>query len=471
MIFITYIDKITLYFVIYLAKKQTKRQMKRDIEIDLLRWKQQSEHLPILLRGARQVGKSYVVETFGRAHFDNIAIVNFELQPELGRCFETLQPREILQQLTLLIRQKIEPGKTLLFLDEIQDCPNAIRALRYFKEQLPELHVIGAGSLLEFTLNDANFRMPVGRVQSLYLKPLSFKEYLRAVGREDFRQYVEQANLKNPIADSIHQELLKQVRNYMGLGGMPAVLKTYLASEKIKVGQNYDFNECRMQQTILLSSYRQDFSKYAKHTQIQYVQRVFEKAPGLVGERIKYVNVDPDARAQQIKSALALLESAGLIYPIYSTAASGIPLITLVNEKRFKILFLDIGLMARASQVEAELLLEDIILINRGAIAEQFVGQELLAYTPSFEEAKLYFWCRDERSSKAEVDFVITVDSKIVPIEVKAGATGRLKSLHLLMDEKKMDIGVRVSQQPLSFDGRILSVPIYMVSEISRLLL
>jgi len=446
--------------------------MDRDIEKDLLLWKQQADHMPILLRGARQVGKSYVVEKFGRAHFDNILIINFELQPELCRCFETLHPHDILANLSLLMHHKIEPGKTLLFLDEIQDCPNAIRALRYFKEQLPELHVIGAGSLLEFTLNEADFRMPVGRVQSLYLKPLSFKEYLKAIGYLDLREFIEQVDFKKSIANPIHQELLKQVRNYMSLGGMPSVLKAYLSSESIELSntsRSFDFNKCQLQQTILLSNYRQDFGKYAKLTQISHLQRVFEKAPGLVGDHFKYSKVDADARSQQIKTALELLRNAGLIYPIYSTTASGIPLISLMNEKKFKILFLDVGLMVRASHVEAELLLENIILVNRGAIAEQFVGQELLAYTPSFEEARLYFWCREKKSSMAEVDFIITVGSKIIPIEVKAGSTGQLKSLHLLMHEKDLKMGIRVSQQPLSFNGQILSVPIYMVSEISRL--
>jgi predicted AAA+ superfamily ATPase len=444
----------------------------RDIEKDLLNWKQQKEHMPILLRGARQVGKSYVVEKFGRDQFDNILIVNFELQPELCRCFETLQPNEILLKLSLVKHHKIEPGKTLLFLDEIQDCPNAIRALRYFKEQMPELHVIGAGSLLEFTLNDANFRMPVGRVQSLYLKPLSFKEYLGALGYSDLRKVIEQTDLKAPIADVIHQELLKQIRTYMALGGMPSVLKTYLDSEVIAFGnmsRSYDFNACHLQQTTLLSNYRLDFGKYAKHTQIQHIKRVFEKAPGLVGDHFKYSKVDADARSQQIKSALELLQHAGLIYPIYSTSASGIPLISLINEKKFKILFLDVGLMVHASHVEAELLLDNIILINRGAIAEQLVGQELLASVSSFEEAQLYFWCREQKSSMAEVDFIMTVGSKIVPIEVKAGSTGHLKSLRILMQEKNLDLGIRVSQLPLSLDSQILSVPIYMVGEISRL--
>jgi predicted AAA+ superfamily ATPase len=434
----------------------------------LLFWKKKEHRLPVLLRGARQVGKSFIVDKFGRAHFNNLVTVNFELDPGLARCFDTLHPQDIVMALSLSLHQNIEPGKTLLFLDEIQECPNAIRSLRYFKEQYPELHVIGAGSLLEFTLNQDDFRMPVGRVQSLYLKPLSFKEFLSAMGYADLRCFLEQADMTRLIPEPVHQTLLKLVRNYMILGGMPAVLQAYLSSRVS--GKNYDMAEPQLQQTILLSTYRQDFSKYTKHTQIQYVQRVFEKAPGLVGNHVKYTHVDEGARSYTIKTALELVQHAGLINFIYNTAASGLPLITLINEKKFKILFLDVGLMARACGVAAELLLdEQVHLVNRGALAEQFVGQELLAYTSSVDTPHLYFWCREKKSSMAEVDFITAVGSKIIPIEVKAGSTGQLKSLHLLMDEKSLDLGVRISQQPLHFDGTILSIPFYMVGELSRL--
>lgn len=446
--------------------------MQRDIERDLIAWRDQKNHLPILLRGARQVGKSYVIENFGRKYFDDILVVNFELQPELKACFETLHPEEIIQKLSILMHHHIQPTKTLLFLDEIQDCPNAIRALRYFKEQLPTLHVIGAGSLLEFSLNDASFRMPVGRVQSLYLHPLSFKEFLKGTGNNALRDMVEQASLKKPIESLFHDLLLGQVKNYLALGGMPGVLSTFVDSLKTSQGaitRTYDIEKCRMMQATLLSTYRNDFGKYAKHSQIKQVQSVFEKAPGMVGAHFKYAKVDPDVRSYQIKAALELLENAGLIHQIYSTAASGIPLATLVNEKKFKILFLDVGLMVYASHVPAEWVLEDIILLNRGAMAEQFVGQELLAYCPVYEEARLYFWNREKPSSMAEVDFITTVGTQIIPIEVKAGATGQLKSLHLLMHEKNFKLGIRVSQNPLSYDGKILSIPFYMVGEISRL--
>lgn len=462
---------------LYFVKKNAKIQgcfvnqgdkMDRDIEQNLLDWKIKSNRMPLLLRGARQVGKSYIVTQFGREHFDNLVTVNFEQDSLLARCFDTLYPHEIVMALSLSLNQKIIPGKTLLFLDEIQDCPNAIRSLRYFKEQYPELHVIGAGSLLEFTLHQEDFRMPVGRVQSLYLKPLSFKEFLKAMGYSELRNFIEQIDLDSSIPESVHQKLLKLVRQYMVLGGMPAVLQAYLQQNQ---SSGYDLEEAQLQQTILMSTYRQDFAKYTRHGQIQYIQRVFEKTPGLVGEKVKYANIDKDARSINIKLALDLLKHAGLLYLIYNTTASGLPLISLINEKKFKIVFLDVGLMVRASRMSAELWLdENLVMVNRGAIAEQFVGQELLAYDSCSESPNLYFWHRDKKSSMAEVDYIQAYDSKIIPIEVKAGSTGQLKSLQILMQEKNIYPGVKVSMQPLSYDGTILSIPFYLIGEIKRLL-
>ncbi len=436
--------------------------MYRDIEKDLLHWKKQENPMPLLLRGARQVGKTYVVEKFGREQFEQLVTINFELQPEMIHCFESLEPNEIINAIFLLTHKKIEPQSTLLFLDEIQDCPNAIRALRYFKEKLPKLHVIGAGSLLEFTLNDTAFRMPVGRVQSLYLKPLSFKEYLVGSDNKQLREWIESIDLHSKIAKPIHERLLHLVREYMILGGMPAVLQSYFTV--------HDLGNCMNIQTALLNTYRQDFGKYAKKSDHRYLQRLFEKIPGLVGENFKYSKVDPDMRSRDIKDALYMLQNAGLTYPIFSTSASGLPLANLINEKKFKVLFLDVGLITRTGKLESELLLNNnIILVNRGMLAEQFVGQELLAYTSCYEEANLYFWSREQRSSMAEVDFVTTVDAKVIPIEVKAGTTGHLKSIKIFMQEKKSTLGVRISQQPLSYDNNILSLPFYMTGEISRI--
>lgn len=436
--------------------------MYRDIERNLLQWKNKQDRMPLLLRGARQVGKTFVIEKFGKEHFGEVVAINFELQPEMARCFDNLDPTEIINAIFLATGQNITSKKTLLFLDEIQDCPNAIRSLRYFKEKCPQLHVIGAGSLLEFILNDAHFRMPVGRVQSLYLKPLSFKEFLVSSNHRQLREFIEQINIDTKIPTVVHEKLLKLLREYMILGGMPPVLKKYFSTQSIA--------ECQEMQTILLNTYRQDFGKYAKKTDHRYLQRLYEKIPGLVGENFKYSKVDPDMRSRDIKDALYMLHNAGIIYPVYCTAASGVPLISFVNEKKFKILFLDIGLITRAGKLNTEILFnKDILLADRGMLAEQFVGQELLAYESPFDESNLYFWSREQRSSMAEVDFVTTVDAKIIPIEVKAGTTGRLKSLHLFMEEKKSHCGIRLSQHTMSRINAVISLPLYLTSEMSRI--
>lgn len=436
--------------------------MHRDIEQELLRWKNQKHPMPILLRGARQVGKTFVVEKFAREHFKYIVSINFELHPEMNQCFKNLEPDEILKSIFLLTGQKIESQTTLLFLDEIQTCPNAILALRYFKEKMPALHVIAAGSLLEFTLNSDDFRMPVGRIQSIYLKPFSFKEFLSASGNQQLREWIEKIDLTSEIPEIIHAKLLKLVRDYIVLGGMPAVLQRYFTDQ--------DYIECQNIQTALLNTYRNDFGKYAKKTDHRYLQALFEKIPGLVCDDFKYSKVDPDMRSRDIKEALNMLKNAGLIYPVYCTSASGVPLISLINEKKFKLLFLDTGLVTRAGKMNVELLLnEDLMLINRGKTAEQFVGQELLSYDSYRDEAAVYFWSREERGSMAELDFVTTVDANIIPIEVKAGVTGRLKSLKMFMEEKKVKLGVHISQQPLSYTENVLSLPLYMIGELSRM--
>jgi predicted AAA+ superfamily ATPase len=304
--------------------------------------------------------------------------------------------------------------------------------------------------------------MPVGRIQSLYLNPLSFKEFLLATGYQTLREQLENVTLDKPIEPVLHDKLLTLTKHYMALGGMPAVINEHI--------QTKDLQNTQQMQTSILASYRLDFGKYANRTNHKYLQKLFEKIPGLIAQHFKYVNVDRDMRARDIKNALDSLHDANLVHFIHSTQASGIPLISLMNEKKFKLLFLDIGLTNRTGQLGLNVLMqEDIMLVNRGALVEQFVGQELLAYQDPFDRSQLFFWQRDERSNAAEIDFVTTVDSTIIPIEVKAGVTGRLKSLQLFMQEKKSPLGIRISQLPLSMEKNILNLPIYMVSEMSRL--
>jgi len=437
--------------------------MKRSILADLLRWKDSLARMPLLIRGARQVGKTYIVEEFGRSHFDQVVVCNFENRPDFALSFKTLDPKEILAEIELMAGASIVPGKTLLFLDEIQECPKAIMALRYFKEQMPELHVIGAGSLLEFILNDADFRMPVGRVQFLHMRPLSFQEFLEALGEEKLLSALHMAALANPFSDAVHERLLKFVREYVALGGMPAVIATYLKTKSLKT--------CQDIQNALIFTYRSDFGKYARSSQHKYLQLLYERAPGLVAQWFKYSKVDPNVQVRDIKNALKHLSDAGLLQIVYATNASGLPLVTTINEKKFKILYLDIGLLKRALKLDLKLLFEqDFLLINQGALAEQFVGQELLAYGDPTDSARLFFWVREAVHSAAQVDYVTAIGPRIIPIEVKSGATGKLKSLRIFMDEKKVPFGIRISQAALSFENQILSIPFYLIGEMERLI-
>lgn len=437
--------------------------MKRLLESTLVTWKEHPEHLPIILRGARQVGKSYLVENFGKNHFANVLVINFERDPHYKHCFQAVEAKKVLAQLELIARQKIIPGQTLLFLDEIQECPNAIQSLRYFKEEIPNLHVMSAGSLLEFVLQREGFSFPVGRVQFLYLKPLCFKEFLWARQRENLCDYLAQVTLNNPIPDAIHQELLTEVRNYLILGGMPAVLTKFL--------QTHSLQEASDLQSTLLQNYRADFGKYAKHHEFKYLESVFAKLPALTSQQIKYSKIDPHTPSRNIKLAIEKLSEAQLLTLIYATNASGLPLIAHKNERKFKTLFIDVGLMLRACQVEPTLLVQaDILFLLQGAMMEQFVGQELLAYHNPIELPELYFWEREEKNAQAEVDYLFPQDNKIFAIEVKSTARGHLKSLKRFMAEKHSPIGIRISEHPLSFDGGILSVPLYMIFELVRLL-
>ena len=436
--------------------------MRRDLEKDLFDWKGSKDRLPLLLRGARQVGKSYIVEEFGKKAFKNIVIVNFEFRPELKQCFTTFDPIEIINKLQLLTGENIEAEKTLLFLDEIQECPNAIMALWYFKEKSARLAVIGAGSLMEFSLNSLDFKMPVGRIQFIHLEPLSFGEFLLASGNEQLRHYLNQVQLNSEFDGAVHKKLMELLRIYLIIGGMPAVVKEYLESR--------NFLNCQRIQNSLFQTFRIDVGKYAKSSEHKYLQKVLDEAPRLVGDRIKYSNIDADSKSRDIKQALNLLKLTGIIYPVYATSASGLPLEAQVNEMKFKLNFLDVGLMQNACGLQAELsLTDDFIQINSGAVTEQFIGQELRAYSDSYLKRGLFFWARDKKSSSAEVDYVVSVGSLILPVEVKAGKTGTLKSLKLFMEEKKSLFGVRFSQEQLSWHDKVLTLPLYMAEQLKRL--
>lgn len=437
-------------------------EIHRDLMKSMLEWKNNSRRLVLLLRGARQVGKSFLVAQFAKEYFEEYVVVNFEEQKEYAACFDTIDCSTILNKIRLISGKQILPGKSLLFFDEIQECPAAIQSLRYFKEKEPELHVIGAGSLLEFALNSEDFKMPVGRIEFLYLKPLSFKEFLDALGENHLRKHIESLTLLTPSNRVIHEHLLERVRLYSILGGMPAVVQEYQLSQNMQ--------RVQVLQSALLETYRRDFAKYAKGSQHRHLKTMMDKASQLVGTSFKYTQIDPDSTSRDLKNALYLLSDAGIFHRILNNTASGLPLKAFAKEHGFKLLFLDIGLLVKETQINPALLLNaQFLLANRGQLAEQWVGQELLITNPVYESAQLYYWTRDKKGSMAEVDYITVINNQIIPIEVKAGKTGRLKSLKIFLEEKQLPWGIRVSQQPLSCEDHILSLPFYLVSEMDRL--
>ncbi len=436
--------------------------MDRHIEKELIIWKSKAERLPLILRGARQVGKSYVVEKFGKENFKKTITINLELRQEFLECFNSLDPNDIIREIEGLTREEITPGETLLFIDEIQISPRAITSLRYFKEMMPDLHVIAAGSLLEFALQEESFSFPVGRVQFMYLKPLSFEEYLQAFGYHKLLLRLSEVSLDDPPSKPMHEQLLKLVREFFLVGGMPSVVKTFRHSQS--------FLDCENLQTAILDTYRSDFGKYASKSQYKYLQKLFEQAPKVVAQYFKFSKISTEIRSRELSIALDQLCWAGLVNRVHASSGTGVPLRFQMKENKFKILLLDVGLLQRANQVSSqEVFHQELTQVNQGVLAEQFVGQELLTYHTPYEDKRLFFWQREAKSSSAEIDYLVNINSEVVPIEVKAGATGRLRSLQLFMEEKKCPIGVRISEHPLLFEKNILSVPFYLIGQLPRL--
>ncbi len=310
----------------------------------------------------------------------------------------------------------------MLFLDEIQECEEAIQSLRYFKEELPELHVIAAGSLLDFTLE--RIGMPVGRVQFLHVYPLSFGEYLEAMGKSDLHRFASQAL---DVPPALHEKLLEEFRYYCWLGGMPAVVDAW------RQHQNPQF--CQEIQDQIIQAYRQDFEKYAKKHQVAHITKIFDQVGLQLGQKFKYSKVDADLRSAPLKEALSLLSMAGIVYRCYHTAAQGLPLSALMDVQKMKVFFFDIGLLQRIQGVRLrDWLLAPMSVTYLGALAEQWVAQEYIALTSISAPPDLFYWQREAKQSNAEIDFLFNLDQEIVPVEVKSGSGGRLRSLALFME-------------------------------------
>lgn len=425
--------------------------MLRDIYNALIVWKEHPLRKPLILRGARQVGKSWLVQQFGKT-FRSFVELNFEKEKGAKVLFSgDIQVPKLLEKLSLYSGRKIVPAETLLFLDEIQECPEAIGYLRYFKEECPNLQVIAAGSLIEFALEELG--LPVGRVQFLHLYPLSFGEFLVAQNRKDLREHIWTGEA-DPV---FHAHLLDLLQTYMWLGGMPAVVQAWL--------DHKDAHLCQEIQDEILGAYRQDFSKYAKRRQISHVVQVFESIPLQLGKKFQLSQVDPHTRAQSLKLALFLLEKAGIALPAYHSSGQGLPLGAMKNEKKFKVFFFDIGLAQRILGLDLKSwTIGPMKVVNIGAIAEQLIAQELAAYAFPRTKPQLYYWHRETPSSNAEVDLLFAKEGAVIPVEVKSGTKGGLKSIQLFLDtHPHSPYGLKISEGVFATHGRVREIPLYGV--------
>lgn len=441
-------------------------------------WIDAKTRKPLLIRGARQVGKSTLVRLFAERSQRTLHEVDLERHPELDAVFATRDTSRILSELEYLIdKGPIADCASLLFLDEIQAAPSAIAALRSLHEDRPDLPVIAAGSLLEFVLADHAFSMPVGRIEYLFLETMGFEEFLAALDETSLLELLRTYRLGDAFPGTAHTRLLGRLRDYMLVGGMPEAARVF--------AETGSFAAAGSVHASILETYRDDFAKYGTRSEIAQLRRVYGFVPGAVGKKFKYSRVDSDARSRDVKRALELLVMARVVRRVTHTDATGLPLGATLKESAFKTYFLDVGLMNAACGIDrlTPEQVADARFVNEGAMAEQFIAQHLPLLAPDDRAFTPTYWLREGRANNAEVDFVLQLGSDVTPIEVKAGKSGSLKSLLELVSTRQYDRALRFDTNPPQLqqvsltrshgddviEFTLLSLPLYMVEQTPRL--
>ena len=420
---------------------------KRLIDNYLSEWASRDTHKPVLLRGARQVGKSTAVKELSKK-FDSFVEINFEKQPKYKIIFDDdLDVKRIVPQISAIYGTSIKPGQTLLFLDEIQECPRAIMALRFFKEDMPELHVIAAGSLLEFALKELP-TFGVGRIHSMFMYPMTFDEFLEANGQQLLIETRNEASIDNPLPEPIHNKLVDFLRTYMLVGGMPEAVKTWV--------EYHDYIRCQEVQDDIVVTYEDDFPKYKKNVDPTLLRRTLRSVAVQAGKKFVYTKVGLDYKTAEVKKAVELLTLAGILHPVTHTDANGLPLGSEEDKSYQKMLLLDTGLLLRllnmslgdVSELTTQILTASATdLANKGPMAEMVVGLEMLHNMSPNIRHELYYWVRHAKNSQAEIDYIATYLQTVVPIEVKADTQGGMKSLWAFMRDKRLHYAIRCSME------------------------
>lgn len=456
----------------------------RQAVTDIIHWYQQPQRKPLVIRGARQVGKTTAVRMAGKQLGVPVIEINLERHSELDSLFRRYQLDDLLFNFSLITGEAITPDKPLiLFLDEAQATPAAYSCLRYFWEDMPQLAVILTGSLLDQVLNNYQLPSPVGRIEPYYMGALRFDEFLQAIGAEKESRALDMLNARNMhlIPDSLHEKLLGLVRRYTLTGGMP---------HSIQLGLDTHFNHTDIlkYQTTLLQTYRDDFAKYRGSQTAIMLNALFNGILGQVGQQFSHKQAQEIAQQssgdnRQLNTAIEHFQAARLFYRVLHSHADAVPLGAETKIRISKFLFLDIGLLLAAQNIPAQSLMHaPLELANRGLLAEQFVGQQLLYAKPPYVNPELYYWQPPKAEGQAEVDFLFTQGNTIIPVEVKAGSTGTIKSLHTFVIKKQSERAIRISSAKPSVEAlearlmqqvkafRLYNIPFYLVNRLEQLL-
>lgn len=439
--------------------------MKRTIDAYLKEWADDPGHKPLLLRGARQIGKTTAIRHLAES-FEFFVEINFEKDSAIGRVFDDdFYMDRIISELETRTNKAIVPGKTLLFLDEIQNCPRAISSLRYFYEDKQPLHVIATGSLLEFAFGEIS-DFGVGRVRSLFMYPFSFAEFLSAIGAEISLRNVRSASFDAPIPGAGNEKMLEYLKSFLIVGGMPAAVAEYVNTKS--------YLKAQRQQTDIIATLKSDFDKYKTKVSPGAIRATFTSVVRQTCTKFNYSDSASEASHQQAKTCTSLLERARVIHRITGVHANGIPLGGDIKSKQTKFLVLDTGLYMCEAKLDVSTWILDAPgkFVNRGMLAEAFVALELLKRASPFEDAALFYWHKEARNSNAEVDYIVQYRDKVLPIEVKSGSSGSMASLRIFMESKGLSLGIRTSEENFSSldDGRIRIIPIYLIGEYDGIL-
>lgn len=429
--------------------------MDRDFYLSLLGWKESPRRKPLLLIGARQTGKTHLLNEFGRREYRQTLTFDFEQEPVLASFFEKdLRPERILRDLALYRGTRIQPEEDLIILDEIQSSNRALTSLKYFEEQAGEYHIAAAGSLLGVELSKPG-SFPVGKVNLAHLYPMTFLEFLAAAGEEPLREYLEGLNRIEPLPEALHEKLIDLLRAYYVVGGMPEAVQTY--------AESHDFAAVRAVQDEILKAFALDFAKHTPASDIPKMRQIWESLPVQLArenKRFLFSAAKEGARARDCEDALLWLEDAGLVYRSFVVETPRLPLKAYSNRQLFKVYLLDVGLLGAHSRLSPRvLLLGDAVFQEfHGAFVENYVAQTMSAAL----NRELYYW--RNRKSMAEVDFLCEFGAEVVPVEVKAGINPRSKSLRTLGASFGLSRLCRTTLCNLRRDGRVLNVPLYAAS-------